>query len=244
MIFSAFERLVAFRYLRARREEGFVSVIAAFSLAGIAHRCGNAHHRHVGDERLPRRAAETHPRRAKSHHRQLEQGPLTDYPRSRDRLKQLPGVQSVSPMLDGQVFISADEATASAPICAATGKPTSTALGTGNRLVAAEPADDFQRRGCRDDRRPHGGELGRRPSGRPGQGDLAANHQPPWSDSMPRIRSSPSSPSSMSGCTNTTAPIVFIPLEAAQIYFNAGHTPCSDIESRWRRPIEPASRPS
>ena len=36
MIFSAFERLVAFRYLRARREEGFVSVIAAFSLAGIA----------------------------------------------------------------------------------------------------------------------------------------------------------------------------------------------------------------
>ena len=36
MIFSAFERLVAFRYLRARREEGFVSVIAGFSLLGIA----------------------------------------------------------------------------------------------------------------------------------------------------------------------------------------------------------------
>ena len=32
---SAFERLVAFRYLRARRQEGFVSVIAAFSLVGI-----------------------------------------------------------------------------------------------------------------------------------------------------------------------------------------------------------------
>ncbi len=32
---SAFERLVAFRYLRARRQEGFVSVIAAFSLIGI-----------------------------------------------------------------------------------------------------------------------------------------------------------------------------------------------------------------
>ena len=28
MIFSAFERLVAMRYLRARRQEGFVSVIA------------------------------------------------------------------------------------------------------------------------------------------------------------------------------------------------------------------------
>src|SRR5215469_9974702 len=34
--FSAFERMVAFRYLRARRQEGFVSVIAIFSLLGIA----------------------------------------------------------------------------------------------------------------------------------------------------------------------------------------------------------------
>ena len=35
MIFGAFERMVAFRYLRARRAEGFVSVIAIFSLLGI-----------------------------------------------------------------------------------------------------------------------------------------------------------------------------------------------------------------
>ena len=36
MILSPFERLVAMRYLGARREEGFLSVIAGFSLAGIA----------------------------------------------------------------------------------------------------------------------------------------------------------------------------------------------------------------
>ncbi len=36
MAFGAFERMVAFRYLRARRQEGFVSVIAIFSLLGIA----------------------------------------------------------------------------------------------------------------------------------------------------------------------------------------------------------------
>jgi lipoprotein-releasing system permease protein len=36
MIFGNFERMVAFRYLRARRQEGFVSVIAIFSLLGIA----------------------------------------------------------------------------------------------------------------------------------------------------------------------------------------------------------------
>jgi lipoprotein-releasing system permease protein len=35
VIFGAFERMVAFRYLRARRAEGFVSVIAIFSLLGI-----------------------------------------------------------------------------------------------------------------------------------------------------------------------------------------------------------------
>jgi lipoprotein-releasing system permease protein len=35
-LFSAFERMVAMRYLRARRQEGFISVIAWFSLMGIA----------------------------------------------------------------------------------------------------------------------------------------------------------------------------------------------------------------
>ena len=35
LVAGTFERMVAFRYLRARREEGFVSVIAAFSLLGI-----------------------------------------------------------------------------------------------------------------------------------------------------------------------------------------------------------------
>ena len=33
--FSAFERLVARRYLRARRREGFISVIAGLSFLGI-----------------------------------------------------------------------------------------------------------------------------------------------------------------------------------------------------------------
>jgi len=36
MLFSPFERMVAMRYLRARRQEGFISVIGWFSLIGIA----------------------------------------------------------------------------------------------------------------------------------------------------------------------------------------------------------------
>ena len=35
MIFGAFERMVAMRYLRARRQEGFISVVAGVSLLGI-----------------------------------------------------------------------------------------------------------------------------------------------------------------------------------------------------------------
>ncbi len=35
MIFGLFERMVAWRYLRSRRQEGFVNVIAGFSLLGI-----------------------------------------------------------------------------------------------------------------------------------------------------------------------------------------------------------------
>ena len=34
-MFSAFEWMVAMRYLRARRQEGFISVIAWFSLVGM-----------------------------------------------------------------------------------------------------------------------------------------------------------------------------------------------------------------
>lgn len=36
MVFDAFERMIAGRYLRSRRREGFVSVIAGFSFVGIA----------------------------------------------------------------------------------------------------------------------------------------------------------------------------------------------------------------
>ena len=36
MFFGAFERMLAMRYLRARRQESFISVIAVISLLGIA----------------------------------------------------------------------------------------------------------------------------------------------------------------------------------------------------------------
>ena len=108
MIFSAFERLVAFRYLRARREEGFVSVIAGFSLLGIALGVGTlivvmSVMNGFKAELLGRILG------VQSHITiSSQQGPLKNYQEIVDRLKGLPGVQSVSPMIDGEVFVSAN----------------------------------------------------------------------------------------------------------------------------------------
>ena len=51
------ERLIAGRYLRPRRQEGFVSVIAAFSFLGIMLGGRHADRGIGGDERLSRRVA-------------------------------------------------------------------------------------------------------------------------------------------------------------------------------------------
>src|SRR5688500_14141514 len=110
MIFSAYERLVAFRYLRARREEGFVSVIAGFSLLGIA----------LGVATLIVVMSVMNGFRAELLGRILGvqshitvtsmQGPLPDYEAIAEKLRILPGVQTGSPMIDGQVFVSANGA--------------------------------------------------------------------------------------------------------------------------------------
>jgi len=108
MIFSAFERLVAFRYLRARREEGFVSVIAGFSLLGIALGVGTlivvmSVMNGFKAELLGRILG------VQSHITITSlQGPLKNYQEIVDRLEGLPGVQSVAPMIDGEVFVSAN----------------------------------------------------------------------------------------------------------------------------------------
>src|SRR5690606_38368161 len=110
MIFSPFERLVAFRYLRARREEGFVSVIAGFSLLGIA----------LGVATLIVVMSVMNGFRAELLGRILGvqshitvtsmQGPLEYYQELGARWTALPGVLSAAPIIDGQVFISANGA--------------------------------------------------------------------------------------------------------------------------------------
>jgi lipoprotein-releasing system permease protein len=104
MIFGAFERMVAFRYLRARRKEGFISVIAGFSLAGIG----------LGVATLIVVMAVMNGFRHELLGRILginghigiygNGGPLTGFDPMADAIRKMPGVTRVIPTAEGQVF--------------------------------------------------------------------------------------------------------------------------------------------
>ncbi len=109
MAFAAVERLVAFRYLRARREEGFISVIAGFSLAGIALGVGTlivvmAVMNGFRIEMLRQMSAISGQLGV-----QGNRGGLLASPDLLERLKAVPGVISATPSAEGQIIAVSGE---------------------------------------------------------------------------------------------------------------------------------------
>ena len=114
MIFGAFERMVAFRYLRARRQEGFVSVIAIFSLLGIA----------LGVATLIIVMSVMNGFRADLLGRILglnghlgvyaQTGPLGDFDAAAAKVSQVAGVTAVTPLIEGQVMATTEVGAAGA----------------------------------------------------------------------------------------------------------------------------------
>ena len=106
MIFNAFERLVASRYLRARREEGFVSVIAVFSFLGIMLGVAvliivMAVMNGFRQELLSRILG------VNGHLTVFSNGPaIEDFDDLSTRLMAVDGVVSVTPQIQGQVMIT------------------------------------------------------------------------------------------------------------------------------------------
>ncbi len=104
MVFDAFERMVAFRYLRARRKEGFISVIAGFSLLGIG----------LGVATLIVVMAVMNGFRQELLSRILGinghvgvygmTNALTNYDPLADAIRQMPGVRMAIPTVEGQVM--------------------------------------------------------------------------------------------------------------------------------------------
>ncbi|MCK6454781.1 MAG: lipoprotein-releasing ABC transporter permease subunit [Alphaproteobacteria bacterium] len=108
-MFSAFERMVAMRYLRSRRQEGFISVIAWFSLLGIA----------LGVATLIIVMSVMNGFRQELLSRilglnghvgvyALVGGALPDYDAVAKRVAALPGVVGAAPMIEGQGLMTAN----------------------------------------------------------------------------------------------------------------------------------------
>jgi len=116
MIFGAVERMIAFRYLRARRQEGFVSVIAIFSLLGIA----------LGVATLIIVMSVMNGFRADLIGRILglnghlavygETNELKDFDAVAARVREVPGVISATPLVEGQVMATSASAAAGAMV--------------------------------------------------------------------------------------------------------------------------------
>lgn len=116
MAFSPFERMMAWRYLRARKAEGFVSVIAGFSFLGIM----------LGVATLIIVMSVMNGFREELVGRILglnghlnvygQNGPIYNYMAMVDKIENTAGVESVRPLVEGQVLISANGAASGAMV--------------------------------------------------------------------------------------------------------------------------------
>jgi len=103
--FASFEWMVALRYLRARRKEGFISVIAGFSFIGIMLGVAtliivmavmNGFRQELFDKMLG----------LNGHVVVHSLGEFTDYDEVANRVRKVEGVKYALPLVEGQVLIS------------------------------------------------------------------------------------------------------------------------------------------
>jgi lipoprotein-releasing system permease protein len=106
-MFNRFERMVALRYLKARRGEGFVSVVVTFSVLGIMLGVGTlivvmAVMKGFRIELMDRILG------INAHVSLVAyQDTITDYPTLTESLSQIKGITAALPSVDGQALVSA-----------------------------------------------------------------------------------------------------------------------------------------
>ncbi len=221
MIFNAFERMVALRYLRARRQEGFVSVIAGFSLAGIALGVATlivvmSVMNGFRDELMSRILGLNGHLGVFSETNE----PLTNFDPLAARIRALPHVASVSPVVQGQAMATA-------------GGRSHAALVRGVR-----PADLAKRKEVASNIRQgkladFGGKdtvlvgdrlafaLGLTPGGRLTL--ITPQVTPTAFGSVPRIKGYRVAATFEAGMYEYDSTFVYMPLESAQAYFDTGN---------------------
>lgn len=216
--FSAFERMVAWRYLRARRKEAFISVIAGFSFIGIM----------LGVATLIIVMAVMNGFRTELVSRilginghmvvQAVDQPLSDYAGLAERFSAVPGVTMALPLVEGQTLASGREG-----------------AGTGALVRGIRPDDLTKLTVVSSDIRSgdmvgfatgQGVLIGSRMAAQLGlsAGDTITLVSPEGDVTPlgvnPRVKSYPVSGIFEIGMSEYDASIIYMPLEEAQLYFN------------------------
>ncbi|MBL8806587.1 MAG: lipoprotein-releasing ABC transporter permease subunit [Rhodospirillales bacterium] len=217
--FDGFERSVALRYLRSRRQEGFISVIAWFSLGGIA----------LGVATLIIVMAVMNGFRAELLGRILglnghltisgQAVPLQDWQGLADRIRKLPEVVDAAPLVEGQVMATANGAAGGALVRAV--RPEDMARRTlvvsniRRGSLADFAGDDAAMIGARMAQR-LGVGLGDRITLISPQGNVTAF------GTMPRLRAFKVVAIYEVGMFEYDNAFVFLPLEAGRLFFRTG----------------------
>ncbi|MBL8692305.1 MAG: lipoprotein-releasing ABC transporter permease subunit [Rhodospirillaceae bacterium] len=213
--FGTFERMMAMRYLRARRQEGFISVIAWFSLVGIALGVATLiivmsvmnGFRHELITRIV----------GFNGHVTISgvAGPLSDFDDVGRAIRGLAGVTSAVPIVDGQVMATANGAATGALVRGLRAEDL-TGRGTFDGRLRAGKLDVFV-----EDEVVIGYRLSQKL--RIGLGDkltlVAPTFQATALGSLPRTRDYTVAAIFDVGMPEIDAGYVFMPLKAAQIFF-------------------------
>ena len=216
-MFGAFERAVAGRYLRARRSERFVSVIAGFSLVGIA----------LGVATLIIVMSVMNGFRQELLGRILGLNghlgvygigePLRDFDDIAGRIRGLPGVVSATPVVEGQVLLSGERGGAIGGLVRGIRPDDLRARRIIADNIRAGTLDDFKG----DDAIVVGIRLAQRWGLRPGDPVTLISPQGAATafGTVPRIRAYRIAAIFEAGMNEYDSSYVFLPFEAAQVFF-------------------------
>jgi lipoprotein-releasing system permease protein len=215
--FAGFERMLAFRYLRPRRKEGFISVIAGFSFAGILLGVAaliivmsvmNGFRKELISKIL-----------GISGHVfiQAMDQPLTDFEELSKRFEQIKGVKQAIPVINGQVLASSAFASTGA-LVRGVREADIKRLETISKNIRAGTLDDFDSG--------EGVAIGQRMADQLGirAGDkltlLSPNGPASPFGQTPRRKVYNIAAVFMIGMSEFDSAFVYMPLKEAQIYFD------------------------
>lgn len=216
--FSGFERMVAWRYLRARRKEAFISVIAGFSFIGIM----------LGVATLIIVMAVMNGFRTELVSRilginghmvvQAVDQPLSDYAGLAERFAAVPGVTMALPLVEGQTLASGREGAGTGALVRGIRPDDLTKLSVVSSNIRSGDLVGFATG--------EGVLIGSRMAAQLGlsAGDTITLVSPEGDVTPlgvnPRVKSYPVSAIFEIGMSEYDASIIYMPLEESQIYFN------------------------